>query len=66
MEKYAPGDELELLVSRRERILRIPLTAGEEPAETWQLEIDPDAPKKTQKRRTHWLAPIRAATVMEQ
>lgn len=52
---YRPGDELTLLVSRRDRIMELSLTAGEKPAETWELEIDPDSGKKEEKRRAAWM-----------
>jgi len=53
--KYRPGAELTLLLSRREKILELPLTAGQAPAETWELEVDPEAGKKAQKRLRAWL-----------
>ncbi len=53
--RYRPGDELSLLAARRERVLRLTVTAGQKPAESWKLEVDPEAPAKTIDRRAAWL-----------
>lgn len=54
--QYRPGDDLKLLVSRRDRISEVPLKAGEAPEETWELEVDPDAGKKQAKRLAAWMS----------
>lgn len=41
LENYRPGDRVSLLIARREKIMRIDLTLGEEPAKRWQLEVRP-------------------------
>ena len=55
LSRYRPGDELSVLVSRRERLLRLTVKAGEKPSETWKLEVDPEAPEETKSRRAAWL-----------
>jgi len=53
---YSPGEEVEVLVARRERLVRRPLTFGEPPNEDrWQLEVLPDATRAQQARLTAWL-----------
>ena len=55
LERYRPGDELSLLVARRERLVRLTVRAGEKPGETWKLEADPEAGEETKERRAAWL-----------
>ena len=56
LEQYAPRDNAELLVSRREKVIRIPVTLGEEPHKVWQLQVNP---KSTDEQKLHvkaWLS----------
>lgn len=55
LERYRPGQQVSLLVARREELRRIPVTLGSEPADTWQLEPDPGASSGQQAQRTSWL-----------
>ncbi len=55
LENYKPGDQVTILVSRRERLMRIPLTLGEEPKK-WQLEIRTDATEGQKRNLEKWLA----------
>ncbi|HEX2253954.1 MAG TPA: PDZ domain-containing protein [Thermoanaerobaculia bacterium] len=55
LEAYRPGDEVALLVARRERLLRLPVTLGAKPKET-KLAVDPKATDEQQARRRDWLA----------
>jgi predicted metalloprotease with PDZ domain len=55
LEQYQPGDEAEVLVSRRERLLRLPVVFGEKPKKRWRLEVDPESSYDQRKRREHWL-----------
>jgi predicted metalloprotease with PDZ domain len=55
LKHYRPGDALELLVSRRERLTRLKVTAAEKPRQTWKLEVDPEAAPETKARRASWL-----------
>lgn len=51
--QYRPGQTVELLIARREKLERVPVTLGEKPRETWKLEVDPDAPDEARKA---WLS----------
>jgi predicted metalloprotease with PDZ domain len=55
LEQYAPGRAVTLLVARRDELLRIPVTLGREPADTWRLEPRPDATPEQQARRKAWM-----------
>ena len=55
MEHYRPGEKVSFLVARRDRLIRFDATFGMEPAETWALEVRPNA---TAEQKTHlnaWL-----------
>ena len=54
LKQYRPGDKLDLLIARRDRLLTLPLIAGETPP-SWELEIDPDASSEQTSRLTAWL-----------
>jgi len=55
LEQYAPGRAVSLLVARRDELVRIPVTLGREPADTWRLEPLPDATPEQQARRKAWM-----------
>lgn len=57
LEAYKPGDRVTLLVARRDQLLRLPVTFGEEPPRRWRLEADPSAAEAPQQQRTRWLQP---------
>jgi predicted metalloprotease with PDZ domain len=48
MERYKPGQTASVLVARRDRLERLDVTFGREPADTWRLEASPDAPADRQ------------------
>jgi predicted metalloprotease with PDZ domain len=50
MERYAPGQAISVLVARRDQLIRLDATFGREPADSWRLEISPDA---TAEQRQH-------------
>ena len=50
MERYAPGQRVSVLVARRDQLMRLDATFGREPADSWRLEISPDA---TAEQRQH-------------
>jgi predicted metalloprotease with PDZ domain len=52
---YAPGAEVSLLVARRGRLRRIPVTLGEKPTARWRLEAAPGASRQQIEQRTRWL-----------
>jgi predicted metalloprotease with PDZ domain len=43
LEVYQPGDQIELLVSRRGKIRPLTIELGQRPEHNWQLEADPQA-----------------------
>jgi predicted metalloprotease with PDZ domain len=55
LQKYQPGQKVSFLVARRDRLTRLDVTLGGEPAESWTLEIDPDAGKTQKQRLRAWL-----------
>jgi predicted metalloprotease with PDZ domain len=55
LENYRPGDKVSVLVARRDKLKRIELTLGEEPAKKWQLEIRPDATPEQKQHLESWL-----------
>lgn len=52
---YRPGEKATLLVARRERLTRLPVTFGEKPKEHWTLEARPDATPEQKARLAAWL-----------
>ena len=57
MEQYVAGDRVSILVARRDRLIRLELTLGAEPAKSWQLEVDPSATAGQRAGLDFWLAP---------
>ena len=55
LEQYAPGDRINLLVSRRDRIIHVPLVLGEEPGNRWQLQIAASATAAQKQHLRAWL-----------
>ena len=58
LKAYRPGQKATLLIARRERILHLPVTFGEEPRLKWKLEPDPAA---TAEQKAHLEAWTRSA-----
>jgi predicted metalloprotease with PDZ domain len=54
LDRYEPGDAIELLVSRRGRLRRIPVTLASQPTEV-VLQVDDDARKRARKMRDDWI-----------
>lgn len=54
LKAFRPGQKATLLVARRERILHLPVTFGEEPRQTWKLEADPAATAEQKARLEAW------------
>ena len=54
--RYRPKDEATLLIARRDKLMRIDVVFGEEPAKVWNLEVDPDATEEQKSRLESWLA----------
>jgi predicted metalloprotease with PDZ domain len=55
LKAYPPGQRDSLLVARRDRLLRLPVTFGEEPRLAWKLEEDPQATPEQQAHLEAWL-----------
>jgi len=55
LDQYSPGDRVSLLVARRERVIRLPVTLGEQPGRSWTLEADPDAGDPARAELARWL-----------
>jgi predicted metalloprotease with PDZ domain len=55
LEEHAPGDRISLLLSRRDRLLRVELALGMEPGDPWNLEVDPGASNAQRARLASWL-----------
>jgi predicted metalloprotease with PDZ domain len=51
---YRPGDRLSLLIARRARLLRLNVTLGREPADAWNLEVDPSCTREQAAHRAAW------------
>lgn len=54
LDNYRPGDRVSILVARREQLMRLDLTFGEEPGK-WQLELKPDATSAQKHHLDDWL-----------
>lgn len=52
---YRPGDEATLAVARRERLMELPVTFGEEPRDL-EIEVDPEASEDQMERLEAWLS----------
>lgn len=58
LDRYRPGEKVSVLLARREELLRLPVTFGEEPAEDrWKLQPDPEASAEQEAHRARWLGP---------
>jgi len=57
LDAYRPGDGVTLLVARRDRLMRLPVTVGEEPPRRWRLELHPSATEAQREQRARWLQP---------
>ncbi len=55
LEVYEPEQELELLVSRRGKVLQLKIVLGHKPKHNWQLEVDPHASHDAMARQRTWL-----------
>jgi len=55
MKQYAPGDQVSLLIARRGELLRISVTLGQKPEDSWKLEVMADATPQQQSALSAWL-----------
>jgi predicted metalloprotease with PDZ domain len=59
--QYRPGEQVTILVARRERLLRLAVTFGAEPPRCWQLESNPEATTAQRSHCAAWLASLAVA-----
>ena len=57
LEQYCPGEQVSLLVARRERLLRLSVILAAEPPKSWKLEVHPAASAEQRRRFATWLGP---------
>lgn len=55
LEHYRPGEQAHLIVARRGRLERIPVTFGEEPPKPWRVSVREDATDEQKQRLEAWL-----------
>ena len=55
LEQYEPGDQVTLLVARRDRLIRFDATLGTEPGRAWRLEVSPSATDVQKQHLSGWL-----------
>jgi predicted metalloprotease with PDZ domain len=55
LEQYRPGEQVSMLLARRDRLLRLNVTLGSEPPRRWKLEAHPEASEAQRARLTAWL-----------
>lgn len=63
---YRPGEKGTLLVARRDRLIRLPVTFGEKPKSRWKLEARPDATPEQKAHLAAWLEGKAASGVKEE
>lgn len=52
---YRPGDAVPLTISRRGKLIELPLRLGHKPTSTWQLEVSPTASSAAEENLRAWL-----------
>jgi predicted metalloprotease with PDZ domain len=57
LQQYRPGDRVQLLVARRDQLLRLPTTFGAEPPREWRLETISSSSDAQKARLAEWLRP---------
>ena len=55
LKAYRPGETVEVLVARRDRLLRLPATFAAKPKTRWKLAVDPGATPEQKARLEAWL-----------
>lgn len=55
LEQYPPTTRASLLVARRDQLMRIDVTFGQEPGNAWRLQVRPNATPAQQAARASWL-----------
>jgi predicted metalloprotease with PDZ domain len=60
LDDYKPGERVTVLISREDRLLRVPVTLASEPPHRWQIEVAPGATAAQRSRLDAWLQPPRS------
>ena len=55
MECFRPGEQVSILISRRDRLQRLDATFGQEPPREWGLEPHPEATEAQKAQRKLWI-----------
>ena len=55
MEHYRPNESVEILIARRDRLMKLEATFGTEPQESWSLEVRPDATADQKAHLKSWI-----------
>ena len=55
LQQYRPGDRVQLLIARRDQLIRVPVTFGSEPPREWRLETGSSASDAQKARLGEWL-----------
>lgn len=55
LEQYKPGDRIQVLVARRDRLTPIDVTLGRDAGRPWRMEMRPDATPEQKARVVQWL-----------
>lgn len=55
MRQYRPGDKVEVLVARRELLVRLQAVLGEDPGNLWRLTLDRESDDSRKSHRDAWM-----------
>jgi predicted metalloprotease with PDZ domain len=55
LEQYRPGDKIALLVGRRDKLLRLDVTLGNEPGRAFRIEAAPNATEAQKQHLAAWI-----------
>lgn len=55
LKQYQPGDSVDILLARRERLMKIRVVLGDEPSESWKLSVIDDPASEQQTHLGNWL-----------
>jgi predicted metalloprotease with PDZ domain len=55
LEQYRPGDRVDVLLARRDRVMHLDLVLAEEPHQAWRLAIAPAISDSQRAQLTRWL-----------
>jgi predicted metalloprotease with PDZ domain len=55
LDQYRPGDRVQVLVARRDKLTPIAVTLGVDPGRAWRLELRGDATNEQKDHIAEWL-----------